>query len=203
MENLFEVRPRRPSIALGKSRPPTLPDAFRGQDKEQRQCSAWGSISACTQVCTGPWVAAWPLTGPPASPWKAREDMWSRMPLLYLTFAGDLEISFLLHLYLGFPTKPTHTETGPWGSGKDGWWVVGIGCWPPGEVIAAVCPLISKTPPSVPFLSLSSDILLPGMSSTVCLPIQTIFVLKPQLRPPLFQEVFPGPTCGHGYFSSG
>lgn len=105
-------------------------------------------------------------------------------------------------LALGFPTEPAHTETGPWGGGEDGW-VVGTGCWPPGEAIAAVCPLISKTPPSFPFLSLCSDILLSGMSSTVCLPILIIFVLKAQLRPHLLQEVFPGLTCVHRYFSSG
>lgn len=37
------------------------------------------------------------------------------MPFLYLTLAGDLEIPFLLHLYLGFPPlpEPTGIETGP------------------------------------------------------------------------------------------
>lgn len=134
--------------------------------------------------------------------------MWSRMPLLYHTLAGGLDIPFLLHFYLGFPLEPTRTETGPWGGGEDGW-VVGIGhggghgCWQPGEVFAAVCPLISKTPPSFPFLSFCPDILLPGMPSTVCLPIQIIFILKTQLRPHFLQEVFPGPACVHGYFSSG
>lgn len=88
-------------------------------------------------------------------------------PLSHLS-RGPREISFLLHLYLGFPAEPTHRETGPRGGGEDGR-RVGTGCRPPGEVIAAVCPLISKTPASFPFLSLCSDILLPGMSSN-CLP---------------------------------